>query len=115
MVIKKQEATPIQANIQSTIWDYPLPSEDTGLTYQILHGRLPEKGWYRNKVCYELLFIIKGTARLNIDEIEYEAMEGDVVVLKPGQKHYGNYSQVSLITITSPNWYEEQCELINIS
>lgn len=89
MVIKKSKATPIKANEQSTIWDYPMPSEDTGLSFQNLNGRLPEKGWYRNKVCHEIFFITKGTAQLNIDDKEYEVAEGDIVVLKPGQKHYG--------------------------
>jgi hypothetical protein len=41
MIIKKSDATPIKANEQSTIWDYPMPSEETGLSYQNLNGRLP--------------------------------------------------------------------------
>ncbi len=112
MIIKKSDAKPISANTESTIWDYPMPSSDTGITYQNLNGRLPEKGWYRNKVCHEIFFITEGAARLNIDGKEYEVSEGDIVILKPGQKHYGNYINTSLVTITSPNWYEDQFEVI---
>jgi mannose-6-phosphate isomerase-like protein (cupin superfamily) len=112
MVIKKSTATPIKVNERSTIWDYPMPSEDTGLSYQNLNGRLPEKGWYINRVCHEIFFITKGTAKFNIENKNYDLTEGDAVILKPRQKHYGIYSNTSLITITSPNWFEEQCEVI---
>ncbi len=112
MIVKKAQATSIKANDHSTIWDYPLPSEKTGISYQTLDGRLPEKGWYKNEVCYEIIFILGGKANINVDGEESEVEKGDLVILEPGQKHYGNYKRVSLITVTSPNWYEEQCKII---
>lgn len=112
MIIKKIKATAEKPNEQSIILDYPMPSEDTGISYQNLHGRFPEKGWYRNKVCQEIFFVTKGTAVITIDDTTYDVAEGDVVILKPDQKHFGIYNNTSLITITSPNWYEEQSEII---
>lgn len=112
MVIKKHQSTPIKEGDNSTIWDYPMPSEETGISYQILNGRKPEKGWYRNTVCREIIFVIDGKASVNIDDDEFDLSSGDVVILEVGQKHFGNYHNTRLITVTSPNWYEEQCKII---
>ena len=113
MVIKRSQTTEIKANAESTIWDYPMPTEETGITFQTLTGRLPEKGWYINKVCHEIIFITDGKAEINIDGESHQLEKGDVVILKPGQKHFGKYLKTSLITITSPNWYEEQCDILD--
>lgn len=89
-----------------------MPDENTGVSYQKLNGRLPAKGCYRNKVCQEIMFIVAGYAQLNINDKEYSVSQGDVVVLQPGEKHFGQYQNTVLITITSPNWSEEQCEVV---
>jgi mannose-6-phosphate isomerase-like protein (cupin superfamily) len=112
MIIRKGDATPVYPNSSSTIFDYPMPDEATGLSFQNLNGRLPEKGSYRNKICREFFFITKGTARITIDGKEYEVREGDVVVLMPNQIHFGEYDDVSMLTISEPNWTEEQCEIV---
>ena len=111
MIIKKKEAASIKANEGSTIWDYPIPTEHTGVSSQTLNGRLPVKGWYKNTVCREIFYIIGGKATINIDGEVSQVEAGDVVVLEPNQKHYGEYENVSLITITTPNWYEDQCKI----
>jgi mannose-6-phosphate isomerase-like protein (cupin superfamily) len=73
---------------------------------------LPEEDFYRNNVCHEIFFITEGKAKVTIDGETHEVGKGDVVVLEPGQKHYGEYENVSMITVSSPNWYEEQCEVV---
>lgn len=113
MVIRKSQASPIRANERSTIWDYPTPTEETGISYQNLNGRLPEKGLYKNTKCREIFFIVSGTARLTIDGVSEKVGEGDIVILEPGQSHYGEYENVSMITISTPNWTEEQCEIVD--
>lgn len=112
MVIRKNQTTKIAATPGNIIWDYPMPSEDHGVSYQELDGPIPETGWYRNTVCHELFYIIEGTATMFIDDKKYEAGPGDVVILTPNQKHKGVYHQTKMITVTSPNWYEKQCERV---
>ncbi|OGK29254.1 hypothetical protein A3D06_00835 [Candidatus Roizmanbacteria bacterium RIFCSPHIGHO2_02_FULL_40_9] len=114
MFIKKSQSTPIKTDNDSTIWDYPMPSEEQGISYQELNGRLPKKGWYKNIKCHEIFFIISGSATVTIEDETQDANEGDMVIIEPGQKHYGIYQQTKLITITTPNWYDEQCEIIGV-
>jgi mannose-6-phosphate isomerase-like protein (cupin superfamily) len=112
MLVKKSQANPEKVNDNSTIFDYPMPDETTGIAYQNLNGRIPQKGWQRNTVCDEIMFFTGGKATIHVDTQIHEIEEGDMVILKKGQKHYGEYENTQLITITSPNWYEEQCEVI---
>jgi len=112
VLIRHSETTPIQANSGSNIWDYELPGKETGLSYQKLNGRLPEKGWYKNTVCREFFFVINGKGTIHIENESHKIGKGDVVVLEPTQKHYGEYDNVTLITITIPDWYEGQCEIV---
>lgn len=97
---------------EGTIWDYPLPTEDIGISYQTFKGRGPLKGQYLNKVCKEIFFIIKGNVKFSINGKEYNAGPHDVVIIEPNTPHSFETEELEYITITSPNWYEEQHEEI---
>lgn len=112
MVIKKSQTKPFPLDNQSQGLDYPMPDENLGVSYQELNGRQPETGSFRNTVCRELFYIIEGTAEVTIDGKTETVAAGDLIIIEPGQKHAGVYTKVKLITITTPNWYEKQGEMI---
>ena len=112
MVIRKNQTTKIETNPGNIIWDYPMPSEDHGISYQELDGSIPAAGWYKNTVCHEMFYIIEGQATLHIDTDVTDVGPGDVVILLPNQKHKGIYRKTKMITVTEPNWYESQCEVV---
>jgi len=101
MVIKFSQTTKIPL-AQGTVWDYPMPNEHLGISYQEHNGRVPQKGWGVNTACLEEYFIIDGKARVFIDNKEYEADKGDIIILEPGQKSYLIADHLKLLTITRP-------------
>ena len=50
MIIKKSKAN-VEKFGKGKIYDYPLPDEKIGVSYQEHNGRVPEKGWGINKIC----------------------------------------------------------------
>ena len=97
---------------EGTIWDYEI-NKDVGLSYQKLHMRGPKTGAYLNKVCHEVYFIIDGSATFGVGDKTYKVNAKDVVVVEPGVPHYIETTGLTYITITRPDWYEEQAQLVD--
>src|SRR5688572_15365236 len=112
MFIKRVQSTKEVTGKNGTVFDYPVPNERYGFSAQELDGRFPESGVYRNTVCFEMMYIIEGTGKVVVNGEEHQVEAGDLIVLEPGDKHFGEYKNVKLVTFTSPNWSEEQCEII---
>ncbi|MBI2044237.1 AraC family ligand binding domain-containing protein [Candidatus Pacearchaeota archaeon] len=107
MIIKKEQANPEDWE-ESTILDYPMPNEKVGISSQEHQGRVPKKGWGVNTVCYEVMYVLGGTAEIYVDDEHYKVKEGDVIILQPKSKSYLIGNKLHLLTITQPNWYKEQ-------
>ena len=97
---------------EAQIWDY-LINKDIGISYQELTMRGPISGRYLNKECHEIYYVIKGSAKFFVGEDEYSVGEKDVVVVKPNIAHYIETEELQYITITRPDWYEEQYEQVD--
>lgn len=109
MVIKFSKTTKFPLT-GGGIWDYPMPDNTLGISFQTLEGRGPEKNQYLNKVCHEIYFIIKGTATFVLDGKRSNVKAHDVVIVEPNTPHYIETKHLEYITITRPDWYEEQYE-----
>ena len=94
------------------VWDYPVPDEQIGFARQKLNGRVPEKGFYVNKVCHELVYILQGSGTLILESKKIKFEPGDLLVIPPGKKSAIIAHHVILLTITRPNFYADQCALI---
>jgi len=94
------------------IFDYPT-GDDLGFAYHELNGRAPEKGQTRNNVCDEQFYVISGTGTMVVDGESSEIAEGDLIIIDKGTAHYFTGKNLRIITITKPNWYEEQCDFLD--
>ena len=107
MVIKKKSSN-LEDFATGSVWDYPMEGAPVGISYQEHDGRVPEKGWGINTVCWEAFYVLDGNAEVYIDDEKDTIEKGDVVILKPDQKSYLVARKLKLLTITKPNWYKEQ-------
>ena len=112
MIIRASNTTKIPST-EGTIWDYPMPNEDIGISYQELNGRGPAKGKYLNKVYHEIYFIISGSAKIFIKGKAYDVGARDIIMVEPNTPHHIETTNLKYITITRPNWYEAQYEVID--
>lgn len=112
MIIKFSQTTKFPLT-GGGIWDYPMPDKTLGISFQTLEGRGPEKNQYLNNVCHEIYFIIKGHGTFVINGKKHDVKEKDVIVIEPNIPHYIETQHLEYITITRPDWYEEQYEEVS--
>lgn len=113
MIIHASESTKIPIP-EGTIWDYPLPKKEIGISCQTLDGRCPRKGKYCNTVCHEIYFIIRGKAKVYMKDEQHDVGKGDIIIVEPNTPHYLEANNLQFITITRPNWYEEQYKIVDM-
>lgn len=110
MYIPFAKATKIVVS-QWIIWNYLL-GKDMGISYQELTARGPQTGRYLNKIGSEVYFIISVSAKIHVGEDVYEVRKNDVVIVEPSTLHHIETEDLKYITITRPDWYEEQAVVV---
>lgn len=113
MFIRKTQTKKEQFGKNGLVWDYPMPDEKIGIAVQELNGRVPDSGWGRNNVCYEVCYVLKGTGDVFIEDKNFKVEEGDMFTINPKEKSYIVGRNLKILTATSPNWYKEQCEMVD--
>ena len=96
---------------RTIVWDYPMPSEEIGISVQNIEGRVPESGSFRNRECHEVLYIISGTGNIVVEGMKYTVKGGDVIVIPKGKRSYITSRKLKILAATSPDWRESQCEV----
>lgn len=91
------------------IKDYEI-NKDVGVSYQELTSNGPKSGRYLNNKVHEVYFIIRGTGTFFVGDESYSVAAKDIVVVEPGKPHRIETSDLVYLTITTPDWYEEQAE-----
>ncbi len=113
MVIRKKQSV-LEVNTENVkIFDYRLPSNDVGFSYQELNGRVPESGEGRNTECDEWYFVVAGTGESVVDGIRESIEPGDLVYIPKNKSSYLIASSLKIITVTKPNWEQEQYQEVN--
>jgi mannose-6-phosphate isomerase-like protein (cupin superfamily) len=111
-VIKKHQTNRFENSKSCTAIEYPLGDKDINGSVVELDGRYPEKGMVTNSKCKELVYIIKGTGKLVVEESESKLEQGDLALIEPGEKYFfeGN---LTMFMPCIPAWYPEQHKEIN--
>ena len=88
MIIKKSERKK-HANAPSCVaYEYEHGDEDIDIAFIEIRGKYPEKGSAMNKICKEMVFVVGGKGKIEIDEKSYSLNEGDTVLIQPNQKYF---------------------------
>jgi mannose-6-phosphate isomerase-like protein (cupin superfamily) len=113
MIIKKKDRRKEKSSRDWKVFDYPLRLKAIGIAYQELNGRIPRSGNFRNNICTEIFYIINGSGTIVIKNRKHVLRKGDVVVTKSKEPHYLRGNKLKFLTVTSPNWYPEQCDILS--
>ncbi len=87
--------------------EYPMADKDLNCALIKLDGRYPETGFLVNKVCKELVYILKGAGVVGLGTGEQTLRADDMLILDPGEKYYFE-GQLEMLMPCSPAWYPEQ-------
>lgn len=90
-------------------YEYHLRDKDINGAVIKLTGRYPDKGRVVNKACKEIVYIISGKGRLNVDGKEVILQEEDQVLIEPGEKYFFEGNMKFIVPCT-PAWHPKQHE-----
>jgi len=90
-----------------TAYEYHLGDKDINGALIELNGRYPDKGRVVNEVCKELVHVISGKGKLNVNGEEVLLQKDDQALIEPGEKYFfeGN---MEFFTPCIPAWHPEQ-------
>jgi mannose-6-phosphate isomerase-like protein (cupin superfamily) len=107
MLVKKSERKKHFNSSKCIAYEYPLEDKDINIAFIEINGRYPDNCRVTNKICKELIFVIKGNGKIEIDNKEFLINEGDSVLIQPNQKYFFE-GKLEIITSCHPAWYPEQ-------
>jgi len=106
-IIKKHQAHKFKNNDKCIALEYPLESNDINGAVIELTGRYPGKGRVVNLECKELVYIIGGSGKLVVEEVETGLEQGDSVLIETGEKYFFDGNLTMFMSCT-PAWFPEQ-------
>ena len=93
-------------------FEYPLKDTDINGAVIQLSGRYPAQGRATNTQCKELAYVIEGSGKIVVDGKEVTLAQGDVILIKPGEKFYWDGIMTLFISCT-PAWTPEQHKYVD--
>lgn len=105
--MKKSERKKFANSPDCIAYEYDLNDKDINTAIIELKGRYPNKGRVTNKVCKEIVFVIEGEGKIEIDNKEFSLQEEDMILILPNQKYFFD-GKMKIATSCYPAWYSEQ-------
>ena len=113
MKISRSDIIPRQSGKTTTVYSYPSEDGILDVAYITVHGRHPEDStnWYINHICSMICYIVKGTGKFGIEDIEIPVVKNDVVTI-PKEKLYFIEGNLEYVVTSSPAYSREQAEKV---
>jgi len=106
-VVKKSDRIKHLNSPVCIAYEYAHKDKNISIAFIELRGRYPDKGRVTNQICKEMVFVVKGEGKVEIDGNEFILNEGDTILIQPNQKFFWEGNLV-LVMPCHPAWYPEQ-------
>lgn len=110
-VVKKSQAKKFQNSPVCFVWEYETEDSEINGAVAEIKGRYPDMDRVVNEKSKELVFALDGQGKIVIEGKEMKLSEGDLVLIKPGERYFfqGN---LKLFLANTPKWTPEQHKLV---
>jgi len=109
MIIKKENRVVHKNSDKCIAYEYPFEDKTMNVAYIEIEGRYPDSGRTMNKESKEIIHVISGTGKVLVEDITYEASEGDQVYVPNNVKfHFENCNNFKIAVVCAPAWAVEQ-------
>lgn len=111
-LIKKADSTLHTYSDHFQAREYSIDDKDINTALVTLSQRNPEKGYFMNEVCKEVVIVLSGEGSIAFKNSDMVSLaEGDSVVIEPGEMYFWE-GKLELVVSCSPAWYPEQHKII---
>ncbi|OGZ19052.1 MAG: hypothetical protein A2175_02505 [Candidatus Nealsonbacteria bacterium RBG_13_42_11] len=109
MKYSKKQAVIVKPNPNTIVYSYPSDVESLSIAHIKVNGRHPDKKnqYFIEKVCDVLIYIIKGSCKVTINDKVFELRPGDTITIGKNKK-YSLEGKTEYLAATSPTYFSEQ-------
>ncbi len=109
-LVKKSSASKFVGSSTTTIFEYLMNESTINGAIAVINGRYPEKGYAKNTISKELVYILEGKGVIGFPDKEIVIKKGDCLILQPNEIYYWN-GTMKLFMACTPAWKPEQHEI----
>lgn len=102
-----EKSKKIKVSVSCSAREYPEGDKDIWGAVVKINGRYPEKGTTVNLVCKELVYILSGKGKLEVNGKVTQVKKGDQMVIDKGEKFFWE-GKLTMFMPCTPAWYSEQ-------
>lgn len=107
-IITKDSTIPGQnSDICKTI-EYSFQNKNIDLGIATITGRFPAKGYAKNLVSAELVYIIEGEGTINFQDKSINYQKGDAILIEPNEKYFYETTYTVATLTCTPAWNPNQ-------
>lgn len=106
-IARKEDSNRLENSEDCVAIEYPLEDEDINGSIIELEGRYPDEGRTVNKECKEMVLVLEGSGKLEVEDESIKLKEDDLVLIEPSERFFWEGSMKMFMPCT-PAWYPEQ-------
>jgi len=106
-LVTKTQSTPFKNSETCTAYEYAMAETAINGAVIELTGRYPTTGRATNSISKELVYVTRGSGTIAVDGQETSLVQGDQILIQPGEKYYFNGTMQLYIACT-PAWKPTQ-------
>lgn len=107
--ISKSQASIFQNSDVCKVYEYPLGSKVINGALIEIKGRYPDSGNVMNQVCKEIVYVVKGSGKVVVEDREQDIQAGDSIFIDNNEK-FCWLGDITIYAVCSPAYYPEQHE-----
>lgn len=111
-LVKKSQTKRLENSDKCIAYEYPLKDKNLNGAVIVISGRYPDKGCVMNEVCKELVFVLSGSVKLNVEGKDVTLERGDEALIEPGERYYWD-GKCKLFIVCTPAWFLKQHREVN--
>lgn len=106
-ILRMSDASRYENASTCTAFEYETGGNDINVARIEIQGRYPVEGSAINQAVRELVYVIKGSGTVCIDDVTFKLLEGDVVAIEKDEAVFWE-GELTLVIACAPAWTPEQ-------
>jgi mannose-6-phosphate isomerase-like protein (cupin superfamily) len=106
-IIHKNQTKIFKNSDSCTAIDYWTGDKDINGAVLEVSGRYPDKNRVMNLECKEMVYVIKGSGKIVVEDKEIKLGEGDLVLIDKGERYFWE-GNLTMFGACAPAWRHEQ-------
>jgi mannose-6-phosphate isomerase-like protein (cupin superfamily) len=112
-IIKKSDTKKVGEHSVSVFTEYPANFKNLSVGVSLINGKYPSEGFDVDTEIEQVWYVESGSGQIYLNNEVTNIVEGDMIVLSPGDKYWIQGDALKLVVSSSPPWFAQQHKHIN--